>query len=268
MDIDIDMSCLMMAEEEEDDEDEELTMTQIVACALLIHHGITKDRSLRAQKRHRHYLTRPDLLPNPRGSTPWQQLYEGRNDMAFITTMGFNVETFFLILDGGFEAAWCSKNIPRKDVPSNSTPRVHRRSLDPAGALGLALHFLSSTMLETSLAQIFALVPATVNRYLNFSLSILLSVLRFLPDSQVRWPVGDAFQALTALVTARHPLLTGAFGTMDGLNLPVQTSGDADVENMTYNGWLHSHFVSNVFAYAASGTHHLLILHNKLTLTR
>ncbi|OAX31026.1 hypothetical protein K503DRAFT_654790, partial [Rhizopogon vinicolor AM-OR11-026] len=52
------------------------------------------------------------------------------------------------------------------------------------------------------------------------------------------------FQVLNGLVIARHPLLTGGFGTLDGLNLPVETSQDQEIENATYNGWLHDHFVS------------------------
>jgi hypothetical protein len=219
--MDIDIAQTMMAEDEEDDEEEEFGMIQIVACGLLIYYGIREDRRTRCQRRTRHF-TRPNLLPNPRGDTPWQRLFEGRSDMAFITTMGFNVETFFF-LEGGFEAAWSGKAIPRHDVPADSPPCAYRRSLDAAGSLGLVLHFLSSTMLDVSLAQIFALVPATISCYLNFSLSILLSVLRVMPDSRIQWPTGDEFQALTSLVSSRHPLLTGAFSTMDGLNLPVQT---------------------------------------------
>ena len=40
---------------------------------------------------------------------------------------------------------------------------------------------------------------------------------------------------------------------MDGLNLPVQTSHDQEIENATFNGWLHDHFVSSVFAFAPDG---------------
>ena len=40
---------------------------------------------------------------------------------------------------------------------------------------------------------------------------------------------------------------------LDGLNLPVQESADDEIENATYNGWLHSHFVSSVLASLASG---------------
>ncbi len=55
------------------------------------------------------------------------------------------------------------------------------------------------------------------------------------------------------LILTRHPLLTGTFGSLDGLNLLVQTSVDQEIENATFNGWLHEHFVSSVFAFNAMG---------------
>jgi hypothetical protein len=111
--------------------------------------------------------------------------------------------------------------------------------LDAAGALGLALHFVNSTMREISLQQIFALVPSTVSRYIQFSLDILLAVLHQIPDARIRWPSRvDEFQEYNNLIILRHPLLEGAFASIDGLNVPVQTADDPEIENSTYNGWL------------------------------
>jgi hypothetical protein len=50
-----------------------------------------------------------------------------------------------------------------------------------------------------------------------------------------------------------HPLLNGAFVSIDGLNLPVQNSDDEDIENATFNGWLHNHFVSSVLVFLPKG---------------
>jgi hypothetical protein len=87
----------------------------------------------------------------------------------------------------------------------------------------------------------------------RFTLRIILFTLRCLKDARIQWPVGDEFQENNDLVLARHPLLVGAFGTMDGLNLPVQTSRDQELENATFNGWLQEHFISSVFAFGADG---------------
>ncbi|TFY77462.1 hypothetical protein EWM64_g6551 [Hericium alpestre] len=79
-------------------------------------------------------------------------------------------------------------------------------------------------MPATSLQLIFALIPTTVSRYINFALQILLQVLRQMPEAAIVWP--DALQIVenNTLIVARHPLLTGAFGSCDGLRLPVETS--------------------------------------------
>ena len=97
-----------------------------------------------------------------------------------------------------------------------------------------------------SLAQVFALVPSTVSRYVGFTIRILLFTLRHMEEAWIHWPVDDEFQEYNDLVLAQHPLLVGAFGTMDGLNLPVQISQDQEMENSTFNGWLQNHFVSSV----------------------
>lgn len=189
--------------------------------------------------------------------TPWQRLYSSQNNRAFITTMGFNVTCFERILAAGFEELWNRVPIPRDDVPATAAPRAHRCSLDAAGALGLVLHYLNSTMHEVSLQQIFAPIPSTVSRYISFSLGILLKALKRMPHAFIKWPEGDEFQDLNSLVVQRHPRLLGAFGTMDGLNLPVQVSPNQEIENTTYNGWLHSHFVSSVLVFASHGMQHI-----------
>ncbi|KAJ8579917.1 hypothetical protein M405DRAFT_869856 [Rhizopogon salebrosus TDB-379] len=215
-----------------DDEDN----TRMVAATLVT--GVELSRLDRIESRNpgRLYLCRAQLLPNPRLNTPWQVLYESQNDRAFITTMGFDVQTFGFILTSGFASRWYETPVARPDVSSQGNARPNRRSLDAGGALGLILHYLNSTMHETSLQQIFALIPATVSRYLTSGLPMLLHTLHSI-----------------ILVVARHPRLHGAFGSIDGLKLPVQTSDDSDIENATYNGWLSEHFVSSVLAFSAEG---------------
>ena len=167
--------------------------------------------------------------------------------------MRFNVQTFYNILNKGFETEWNTQPIPCRDVLQTSASRPSCRSLDASGALGLALHFLTSTMTEISLMQIFALIPSTVSWSINFSLTILLKTLRKMPDAQIQWLQHDEFQESNKLILAHQPLFDGAFGSMDGLNLPVQTSADQEIENATFNGWLHEHFVSSVFTFSVTG---------------
>ncbi|KAH7919463.1 hypothetical protein BV22DRAFT_1108057 [Leucogyrophana mollusca] len=108
-------------------------------------------------------------------------------------------------------------------------------------------------MREISLQQIFALIPSTVSRYNRFALDILLETLRTMPAATINWPKDAEFDENSALITARHPRLQGAFASIDGLNLPVQTSEDDEIENATYNGWLSEHFVSSVLVFSPKG---------------
>ncbi|KAG7097801.1 hypothetical protein E1B28_005120 [Marasmius oreades] len=79
-------------------------------------------------------------------------------------------------------------------------------------------------------------------------------VLKNMDEAQMTWPQGDKFVELESLVVERHPLLIGAFGVVDGLKIPVQVSyTDDEMENATYNEWLHEHFINNVLAFSPKG---------------
>jgi hypothetical protein len=235
-------------------ESERLWELQAAVVAAIAYIGADEDREARIEKRRLHALgLRRADIPDPQGSTGWQTLRESASDRGFITTMGFDCASFEFLLSH-FQPIWDSNPIPRSDTLGTGRPRLGGRSLDAAGGLALALHFYSSTMREISLQQIFGLVPSTVTRYLEFARSILFMALRDIPESAILWPKDPQFAQYSDLVQVRHPLLQGAFGTVDGLNLPVQVSDDPLIENSTYNAWIHTHCISGVLAFAPTGT--------------
>jgi hypothetical protein len=151
-------------EAEHFDDDERL---MVLAAAIIAGSEVSQQERIDTRHPHRLYLCRPQLLPNPRINTPWKVLYDSQHDRAFITTMGVDVPTLSSLLTAGFAQAWYETPIPREDVSAHGTPRIDKRSLDAAGALGLVLHYLNSTMHAISLQQIFAIIPSTVTRYLH-----------------------------------------------------------------------------------------------------
>lgn len=237
-------------------EDDQETFDRLRLAAAILVIGSNEDHAWAVENRRprRQYLSRAVLLPDPRVDTPWTRLYSSYDDCAFITTMGVDTSTFRAILTAGFGHLWFTLPITRPDAHTAGNPRAGRRSLSAEGGLGLVLHWLSSTMRQISLQQIFALVPSTVSRYLRFALSILLKVLKEMPSATITWPHGHEFLELSSYVSARHPLLDGVFGSIDGLNLPCQVSSNIEMENATYNGWLHSHFVSSVIVFSSKGS--------------
>ena len=242
---------LLIDDGAEDLDEEQLRFLRVFGYILVRAHQAGED----CRARRRRYLLREDLLPNPRETTPWQQLYQTQNDRAYIVTMGFDVNAFNRLLSAGFEERWNTRVIYRPDVQHDGRPRLGRRSLDAAGALGLVLHWLSSTMREVSLQQIFALIPSTVSRYLRTSIDLLLETVRDMPEARIAFPRRlQEFEYYNSLIIERHPHLQGAFASGDGLNLAVQVSPDDDIENATYSGWKHDHMVGNVISFAPNGT--------------
>ncbi|KAI0371862.1 hypothetical protein BV20DRAFT_1067190 [Pilatotrama ljubarskyi] len=168
--------------------------------------------------------------------------------------MGIDCATLHYILENGFAHQWNTRAIPRTDTDPHGHPRLVRRSLTAEGALGLLYHYLTSAMPDTALQQIFALVPATVARYRAFALQILRDVLRELPEAGIAWwSSAEECEEDTALVTVRHPLLEGAIGGIDGMNILTAESDDPEIENATYNGWLHGHYTSSVLVFSPRG---------------
>jgi hypothetical protein len=241
---------LQVNQDEADDDAQAAQAVFGASVAMIAHYH--QERAWLLSSRHT-YLVWANLLPNPCFGTPWQQLYWSKSNRAFLTTMGFDVATFQAILEAGFAQRWCTTPIPCPDVNPAGQTRLNGRSIDAPTALGLVLHYLSSTVHEVALQEIFAVVPTSTSRYITFGLKIFLATLREMPDAKISWPKGDEFQHLNNLIRDRHPRLTGALTSIDSLNLPVQTSGNQDIENASYNGWLHDHFVSSVLVFAPNG---------------
>jgi len=243
---------LLTAGNDDTEEDNELLI--LILAATVIHASNSDHRqSIQLRRTRRGYLNRSELLPNPLGDTPWTVLYRSHSDPAYLAAMGVDVAAFQAILDAGFSHRWYSTPLRRSDAAPARNPRCVTRSLDAGGALGLLLHWLTSTMHQISLQQIFALIPSTTSRYIATALPLLVETLRSMSSARICWPQGDEFHELSQLVSARHPLLSGVFGSIDGLNIPCQVSADLDLENATYNGWLHGHYVSSVIAFSSRG---------------
>ena len=133
--------------------DFEYTLTSALLVAIFTYGHLAHLLRAEGRRKHRLYLCRPELLPNPRIGSSWQSLYQSQTDRAFITTMGIDTRTFQVILNAGFEHLWNSTPIPRTDTNINGEPRLGARSLDAAGGLGLYLHYLRSSMREVGLCQ-------------------------------------------------------------------------------------------------------------------
>ncbi|CAE6430030.1 unnamed protein product [Rhizoctonia solani] len=221
--------------------------------AILLLARLARSRKLLQRRSRYRNLLRRHLLDSPRRRTPWTSIRRSFEDQAYLQTMGLDVASFEYILQNGFEQMWNAHTILRHDVNRHGLPRLRARSLCADGALGLVLYWVTSTSTESELALIFALVPSVISRYLYFGLHILVRILRRLSESQVTWPSEDEMAYFAELIQRRHPTIEGAFGFIDGLSLPVETSSDPHQQELMYNGWLHSHRIGNILVFAPDG---------------
>lgn len=118
MDSDLVYLYMQMQADEEDELDDQERRVAAAALLLIIALGVEESRLICSHLRHPShlYLCQPQLLSDPRGITPWQQLRASHCNCAYITTMGFDVKTFEFILGQGFAHQWQNTPIPRPDT--------------------------------------------------------------------------------------------------------------------------------------------------------
>lgn len=232
----------------------------------------------RRSQRQRFYLTSDVLLPKedyekaPAVHLLRQGALPGASPAGYITTMGVDPATFYDHLLPPFATVFDSHPVPKTAVErealiehirsvdngeytqATKKPRLKKRRITADIALSIVLHYLNSTCGEKHLQLMFALPPATLNRYINWGMMILDHVTATMPICKVVWPDEQKMQEYTEYIYAREPRMLGAFAFADGLNLPVGISNNPITDNAQYNGWTCSHYCSSTFCFAPDGT--------------
>ena len=85
------------------------------------------------------------------------------------------------------------------------------------------------------------------------STKLLYKVLKEEPSSRVEIPSVDEIRDYQEVVSSHFPVLNGTWCVVVRLKIPIQKSGDEEIQNAYYNGWLHSHFVGCIFVFSPSG---------------
>ena len=113
--------AMMLEQDIDDEETEEVDRYQTLTALAHIVVGMELGQlsQIERHKIGRLYLCRPQLLPNPHDSTPWQTLLRSQSDHAYITTMGIDVATFEYIITSGFGQRWYLEPIPHPDANSS-----------------------------------------------------------------------------------------------------------------------------------------------------
>jgi DDE superfamily endonuclease len=214
--------------------------------------------SLEGRCRRERRLPR-EALVSPEESA-WTRLFDSGNDQALITITGFDHSAFGSLLD--LFKGWFNQHTPWTGSQDGTTfreldPNRYRggrsRIIDAKTCLGLVLSWYRFRGAEYILQGWFGFTGSHANVWLRFGRRGLLIVLQNDADARVEMPSVERVELLKAIVQARHNLLHDVYAFADGVKLFFESTADLDEQGMFYNGWQHSHFISNLFVFSADG---------------
>lgn len=200
---------------------------------------------LKLTLRDRYKLHSKALLKNVSDS-PWYTLYANGDDSDLITAISLTRASFEKLLDA-FKIFYIFKSDVNKK--GGRTPRVQ----DHHCVLGLLLHTYCSPAERKTWSEMFGIAPTTLDRTLLKAEESLILALHSLPEAIIEWPSHELQIYLARKVQMKEPLVMGRWGFADGKNYDVETSGNSDLQNGMYNGWLHRALITGVTLFGANG---------------
>jgi hypothetical protein len=206
----------------------------------------------RFRMRRIHQITRRALM-DPFLS-PFLKLYHSWCTQSFITYTGFDYDSFESIL-------LLFTPYFNEFTPYSSTGgivRVRRekgckRMISPLICLGLVLVRTWTRVSLFSLQPDFGLLHSCLVLWLRFGMRIVINILQDHPLARVRKPSQEEVTAYQQATVAKYHSLPEVWGTLDGLNLNIQSTKDVKVQRIFYNGWMHGHYVSSISVFGMDG---------------
>jgi hypothetical protein len=243
------------------DDDDFIMMFLLMSCQLPLLALIFSEAKLK------HFLSSAELWRKDRqirwcalvdaNQSPWQKLYHSRNDQSFITFTRVDYATFEYLLSK-FRPLYQRYSL--YSINGNIVWVVIQdgmpgwpRSLDAAACLGLVLGYTRTRGSFFSLQMIFGASHSVLALFLCYFIKLLYKVLKEEPSARVEIPSVEEIRYYQEVISSHFPALNSTWCVVDGLKIPIQNSGDEEIQNAFYNGWLHCHFIGCIFAFAPSG---------------
>jgi hypothetical protein len=119
--------------------------------------------------------------------------------------------------------------------------RRQKRVVQPADCLGLVLVWMRTRGALNVLQLVFGLTYSNLSVCLRFGIWLIVETFCNDPFARVAIPLREELKIFKVAFSVRHPLLNDCWATMDGLKLYLQASGNLDIQERFYNGWMHDH---------------------------
>lgn len=126
--------------------------------------------------------------------------------------------------------------------------------IEATGGLGLVLvWYRTRGPVTLTLSMIFGQSSIPLYKWLEFSRSVLLSVLIHHEDAMVRKPSDEKLALYFDAIKTKYYKLGNVWAALDGLKLSIQKPDLAIIENNFYNGWTHGNYVNCLFLFCPDG---------------
>lgn len=185
----------------------------------------------------------------------WAKLYGSGSDQALISLTGFDHRSFRYILNN-FATVYdrhTPYSIDGRIAVKRNSHLGRKRSMNASSCLGLSLAWYRTRGSIAILCLLFGITHSVCALFLRFARRILVKVLSASDMARVQMPTEREIRLFKSTITGRYSMLQHVYAVADGLKLTLEQSGDSIIQEMFYNGWTHSHYVSNVFVFAPNG---------------
>lgn len=208
-------------------------------------------------RRHLHEKRIPrSALIDPQAS-PWEKLYVSGDTQSFITVVGLDKPAFDNLLR--LFQPYYQKYTPHSDndyvvrFANEDSKRGRPRKINVKSCLALCLAYYRFKGSYYALQGWFGLTHTSISRWITFTQIILINILKNIKKYSVVWPNEDKIQYYISIIQNRHKNLVDCYCFADGLKLHIECAGKEDIQNRFYNGWQHSHYVTNLFVFGPDG---------------
>jgi hypothetical protein len=100
----------------------------------------------------------------------------------------------------------------------------------PADALGLVVHWLTTSIAHKNLSQVFGMPPTRISETLSDGLWALSTVLRTVPEAAIRWPTEEEKKEFARQIYDVHHTLPNVWGVIDGTKVFIHKPGNPLVQ--------------------------------------
>lgn len=220
-----------------------------------------------AYMRRRQGKFRRPSLSDPRNSA-WVGVYNAGLNDGLISLIGLDYKSFEALHDLFGPYYWryspynTTGNRMRRlpPVAPGKIRKGNKRLLTSRACLALVLAWTRTRGALRTLQVMFGTTANPTSLWLRFGKRLLLLLLKQHPLAKVTPPDAAERTAYKAAISAKYPLLVDVWGSIDGLKIPIEEAWGNEAQGQFYNGWLHGHFLTNLFLFTPDGRIRLAVI--------